>query len=303
MGECRNCGASELQELGSIGLIAPFFLKRVLGIEVRAVRSLTPVKQKIRELAGLPLRLMTTGATQNAYADMQICLRCSFIQTCVPFHDDDIMRLYVDYRSETYNRERIQYEPTYAPIAAAVGQNEVEIRNRTTALAAFLRRSVPDAAFPTMLDFGGSDGKFMPRLPGSKYVYEISNIAPVPGVTRIGSEAELGTYSIVFLAHVTEHVPHPLQLVRKVSAYVEPGGYLYIETPQEIPDETRDRMRRREVRGQVYLHEHINSYCMPAVRALLESAGFAVVDAERAIVDVGWATGVHLRILGRKSDA
>ena len=33
MGECRNCGAQATRDLGFIGEIAPFFLKRVLNLE------------------------------------------------------------------------------------------------------------------------------------------------------------------------------------------------------------------------------------------------------------------------------
>jgi hypothetical protein len=48
------------------------------------------------------------------------------------------------------------------------------------------------------------------------------------------------------------------------------------------------------------IHEHINYYCVRAVAALLETAGFSVVAIESAPVDVGWAKSVHIRALGRK---
>jgi hypothetical protein len=210
------------------------------------------------------------------------------------------MRLYLDYRSPSYNEERIRYEPSYAAIAAAVGQDESEVNVRTTALNAFLRRTLSPNVSHSMLDYGGSDGKFMPDLPGAKFVYEISNIDPMPGVIRIQSESELGTYSIVLLAHVTEHVPHPLKLVQQLSKYVEPGGHLYIETPQEITDRDRDGLLRGSRSCEFGIHEHINQYCVPAVSSLLNSAGFIVSAIESSPVDVGWAKSVHIRALGRK---
>ncbi|MFZ0416971.1 MAG: class I SAM-dependent methyltransferase [Candidatus Sulfotelmatobacter sp.] len=210
------------------------------------------------------------------------------------------MRLYVDYRSPAYNRQRIQWEPEYAAIAAAVGSDPLEVRTRTAALTAFLSKELRTSDPITLLDYGGSDGRFIPDIPGSKFVYEISNIDPVPGVTRIKSESELGTYSLVLLAHVTEHVPNPLNLVRKLSGYVEGGGYLYIETPQEISDQQRDELRNGARRFDIPIHEHINSYCVPAVAALLEAAGFTIVALESASVDLGWVKGIHLRALGRK---
>jgi hypothetical protein len=298
--ECRNCGRTQLKDLGAIGKVNPFFLKRALGIELRIPRSPSAVKQKVRDIVAAPMSLFSRVTSQSAFVEMQVCEHCSFIQTSIPFHDDEIMRLYADYRSPSYHRQRIQYEPEYAAIAAAVGYDPVEVSTRTTALTALLRKQLRTADPITILDYGGSDGRFIPDIPGSKFVYDISNLNPVPGVTRIRSESELGTYSLVLLAHVTEHVTHPLNLVRKLSAYVEPGGHLYIETPQEIPDQQRDGLRNGVSRFDIPIHEHINSYCVPAVAALLEAAGFSIVAIESAFVDLGWVKGVHLRALGRK---
>ena len=303
MSECRNCGWSVLEELGPIGRVAPFFLKRALGLELRYARSPNRLKQTIRELAKRGHSVLSRLAGQHAFVEMQLCSICSFMQTKIPFHDEDVMRLYRDYRSASYNRERIQYEPSYASIAAEVGQDELEVRNRSDGLTTFLHGSMEPMEVPTLLDYGGSDGRFIPEFPGAKFVYEVSDIKPVPGVIRIESEAALKKYSIVLLAHVIEHVPNPLNLVRTVASYVESGGYLYIETPQEIPDTKRERLRRGAVQFDISIHEHINSYCVPAVSRLLESAGLEVVKIESTRVNVGWAEAVHIRALGRKKSA
>ena len=301
MSECRNCGSSELRDLGPIGMVQPFFLKRVFGMELRVPRSPNAVKQKIRDLATLSISLLSRLITPFAFVEMQLCAHCSFIQTKLPFHDEDIRRLYRDYRSPTYNQERIHFEPEYAQIATAIGQDQREVSARQSALSQFLRKSMQTSDAHTILDYGGSDGRFIPDIPGSKFVYEISNMDPLPGVTRIKSESGLRTYCIVLFAHVTEHIPHPLNLVRKLSAYVESGGYLYIETPQDISDAQRADLQRSALRMNIGIHEHINYYCVPAVAALLEAAGFTVAAIESTPVDVGWAKSVHIRALGRKS--
>lgn len=303
MSECRNCGRSELHDLGRIGMVQPFFLKRVFGVELRAPRSQSAVKQKIRDLATVFMSFFPRATMPFAFMEMQLCTRCFFIQTKIPFHDEDIMRLYLDYRSPSYNQERIRYEPEYAKIAAEVGQAQREVSSRKSALSAFLRKGLQTSDAHTILDYGGADGRFMPDIPGSKFVYEISNVDPVPGVVRIKSESELGSYSVVLFAHVTEHVPHPLSVVRKLSAHVEPGGYLYIETPQEISDQKRSELQHSALRLDIGIHEHINYYCVPAVAALLEAAGFTVVAIESTPVDVGWAKSSHIRALGRKPPA
>jgi len=290
----------ELQDLGPVGKVNPFFLKRALGMEIRSPRSPSALKQALRDLINAPMTMFSRLTARFVFVDMQLCKHCSFIQTGIPFHDDDIARLYVDYRSPSYHEERTKYEPEYAAIAAAVGYDPVEIRTRTTALKAFLEKHVRMSETSTILDFGGSDGRFIPDVPGAKLVYDISNVDPIPGVSRIKSEAELGTYSVVLLSHVTEHVTHPLKLVKNLRSYLEPGGHLYIETPQETSDEQRVELQSGRARFDIPVHEHINSYCLPAVSALLEAGGYDVVASESTPVDIGWVQGVHLRALGRK---
>lgn len=300
MSECRNCGASRLLDLGPIGKILPFFLKRTLGIELRFPRSPDSVKQRIRDLITLPINLLSRVTYQSAFVEMQLCEHCSFIQTSIPFHEDDLKRLYLDYRSPAYCQQRVHYEPEFAAIAEQVGYDPAEIRVRTSALNAFLRHHLPTNGPLTILDYGGSDGRFIPDIPGSKFVYDISNLDPLPGVTRIQSESELVTYSLVLLAHVVEHVAHPLHLLQKLREYVRPGGYLYIETPQETTDEQRAKLRNGRARFDLGIHEHVNYYCVQAVAALLEAAGFSLIATECTHVDAGWAKALHIRALGRK---
>jgi hypothetical protein len=300
---CRNCGRGELQDLGPIGRVNPFFLKRALGMEIRSPKTPNALKQRIRDLVQVSLSVFSRITAQFAFVEMQLCSICSFIQTAAPFHDDQISRLYLDYRSPSYNQERINYESEYASIAASVGYDPVEIQTRTNALTKFLQKHLQSSDMRSVLDYGGSDGRFIPDIAGSKFVYEISSTKPIPGVTRVTSESELGTYSIVLLAHVTEHVPNPLKLVEELKAYIEPGGYLYIETPQEISDQQRTDLQNGNARFDIPIHEHINFYCLPAVSCLLEAAGFGLVATESAPVDLGWIRGVHLRALGRNGSA
>ena len=300
MNPCRNCGADGLQELGFIGKLAPFFLKRVFGMRVGVPVSPSPLKQLLRKAAGVPQRMLERVNQPSVFVEMQLCPQCSFLQTKEPFAEQAINRLYLDYRSESYNRERIEYEPSYAAIAAQVGQDDTELQVRVTAATAFLQTNVEIGEGFTVLDYGGADGKFLPRIAAEKFVFEISNIEPIAGVTRIHSEAEMGTYSLVQLAHVIEHVVQPLELVKHVAAKVAPGGYLYLETPQELTDAERLQLQTGSAQRVVTIHEHINSYCVEPVRKLIESAGLRPVAIEAEPVDVGWATATHIRALGRR---
>ena len=300
MGICRNCGSPELRELGSIGKIAPFFLKRVFQIEMRVPVSPHPLKEFVRRIGRPGQRLFSKIYSKEAYLAMEICMDCSFVQTKYPFPEAWITRLYQDYRSDSYNRERIRFEPGYRLIADRVGVDRTEIANRVQAATEFLKGKLEIGPEFTMLDYGGADGRFLPDLPAEKYVYEISDIAPIGGVHRVATEAELRVYSYVHLAHVLEHLVQPLELVRRVVNYIQPGGYLYVEVPQEIPDADLRRLQEGKGKTELHVHEHINAYSTSAVRKLFEAVGLEVVAIQADRMDVGWASAVHLRALARK---
>ncbi len=301
MNICRNCGSPELRELGFIGRIAPFFLKRVLGIEMRVPVSPHPLKELLRTI-GRPVRQVFSKIySKEAYLEMQICEGCSFVQARWPFPEEWITRLYVDYRSESYNRERTHYEPSYRAISDRVGVDRVEVANRVEAATKFLEGKLEIGADFTMLDYGGADGRFLPGIGARKFVYEISDMAPVDGVTRIGTEEQLGFYGYVHLAHVLEHVVEPLALARRVVERIQPGGYLYVEVPQEIADGDLRALEHGKRRLEIGVHEHINAYSIPAVTKLFEAVGLDLIAIRADNMDVGWARATHIRALGRKS--
>lgn len=144
-----------------------FFLKRVFGAELRTPRSPNAVKQRIRELVGVFLSWMSRVSTSFAFVEMQLCKRCSFIQTKITLRDEDIARLYGDYRSLSHNRERISYEPEYAYIASAIGQAESEVSTRRTALNSFPNKVLNACDEDTILDYGGAEGRFIPDILGA----------------------------------------------------------------------------------------------------------------------------------------
>jgi hypothetical protein len=72
-------------------------------------KSTSRFKQIICSLAALPMPFVSRLRSIYAFVELQVCSHCSFIQTKIPFDEDDIIRLYVDYREPSYNRERIQY--------------------------------------------------------------------------------------------------------------------------------------------------------------------------------------------------
>jgi hypothetical protein len=297
--ECRNCGARITKDLGFIGEVAPFFLKRVLNLEYGLAPSGHPVKRLLRRI-GLFSNGFQKVYGKSVFVEIEICPACSFIQTKVPFPEEAIGRLYTDYRSDSYNLERIRYEPEYAAIASQVGNCAQEIQTRKVGLSQWLSGKFKVEGDFSMLDYGGADGRFLPDLPGEKYVFDISDIAPAEGIKRIRGESELSSYSYIQLAHVLEHVSYPLVLTRKAVSSLKDSGYLYIEVPQELSDEAISQLGTQRNKVRLPIHEHINQYSVRAVTELLQSAGLTVVAVQAEVTDLGWTKGTIIRALGRK---
>lgn len=299
MDECRNCGARALSDLGFVGEIAPFFLKRVLNLECGMAPSPNPVKRFFRKISAAG-RFAQKIYGRSALAEMQICRACSFVQTKRPFPDEAIGQLYADYRSDSYNRERIHYEPEYASIASSVGHCPQEVHSRTAGLTRWLTSKLDIDQNFSMLDYGGADGRFLPDLMGDKFVFDISPVAPAEGIAKIDKESDLGSYTYVQLAHVLEHVSSPLELTRKAARVLKNSGYLYIEVPQELDDATLRRLAEGNPNIKVYIHEHINRYCVKSVTELLRVLGLSPVAIQSEVADFGWTKATIIRALANK---
>jgi hypothetical protein len=96
---------------------------------------------------------------------------------------------------------------------------------------------------------------------------------------------------------VLEHVPEPLALLKHVSSFVKPAGYLYIELPQDLSDAQITEFKHRPVRLGVPIHEHINAYCIQSLTCLVKAAGLDLISIESTAVELGWITGTNLRAL------
>jgi hypothetical protein len=299
VGECRNCGAQVTRDLGFIGAIAPFFLKRVLNLEYNLAPSGHPLKRFLRRIGFLSKSFQKIYG-KSVLVEIEICTSCLFIQTKIPFPDEAIGRLYSDYRSDSYNQERIRYEPEYAALAPQVGSCTQEIQARKVGLTRWLTGKLDVESNFSMLDYGGADGKFLPNLRGEKYVFDISDIAPAEGIIRIRDESGLGSYSYVQLAHVLEHVPYPLLLTRKAASFLKDSGYLYIEVPQELSDEVTTRLANGDKTIRLDIHEHINRYSVKSATELLRSAGLSLAAIQSEVMDLGWVKATIVRALGRK---
>ncbi len=300
MNQCRNCGSVNLRELGFVGRLAPFFLKRVLRVELKTCVSANPLKRLLQRLTAIAQPLVSRIHPTVATVELQSCLNCSFVQTRFPFTEEDLGRLYVDYRSDSYNAERSHYEPSYAAIAAEVGRYSNGDMNRISDITHWVQSKV-DLNGKSMLDYGGADGQYLPSFVGNKYVFEVSNIDPVQGVVRISDESMLQTYSYIQLSHVLEHVTEPLQMVKRVSKYLAEDGYLLVEVPQDLSTDLLKKIQTGKTNVFIGVHEHINNYSSLSVQKLIAAAGLKIVAIETFPVVSPVAKQDYVRALAKRS--
>lgn len=300
MKRCRNCGSVDLLELGFIGTLAPFFLKRVYKAEQVTRRPSHPLKQRLQRWTK-PIHLLASRLHPSAVAvALQSCRNCSFVQAKFPFPEEGIASLYSDYRSETYLRERCHYEPSYAAVAHLVGQYTERGLDRSSALTKWLEDRI-NLNGSSILDYGGANGQFLPTCRGDKYVFEISDIEPYQGVTRISDVSLLQKYSYIQLAHVLEHVNEPLQMVKHVATHLDNDGYLLIEVPQDQSSEFLKQLQTGDAAGaSITVHEHINNYCTLSVEKLIEAAGLELVSIEAVPIEGPLAKQDFIRALAKR---
>jgi hypothetical protein len=206
-------------------------------------------------------------ASQKIYAksllaEMEICERYSFIQCRKHFPEDAAACTRLC--SDSYNQERIQYEPEYSSIAPHVGVCKQEVQTRKIGLAPWLRGKVnPETGFPRSTMAAPME-YFLPDLPGRKYVFDISDIALADGITRVKSESELG-YPYIQLRTVLIMSHFHWLWPKKAASFLDDSGHLCIEVPQELCDEVRAQLASRGKNIRLTIHEHINQYCLSSV--------------------------------------
>jgi 2-polyprenyl-3-methyl-5-hydroxy-6-metoxy-1,4-benzoquinol methylase len=84
----------------------------------------------------------------------------------------------------------------------------------------------------------------------------------------------LGTFDVVTLYHVLEHIPFPLAALEKIQRFVAPGGLLVLEVPNV--EGLHARLKGRN--WQYFEQHHVNYFSRRHLRILAEHLGFKVLS-------------------------
>jgi hypothetical protein len=281
---CLCCDGADFKEFGA--LIAPFVSSYILN---------TPSR---------PTLLLE-------------CRSCGFRFFEERFSEDEASRLYHEYRGEGYLRSRHACEPWYTKaVNDRIGCNPAEVKFRKKLSGSFIKEHSVGSSVASVLDWGGDRGQFIPDDFANKYVFDVSGVPPLDGITGIGKD-DLGQmrFDVVMLAHVLEHLSDPRPTLEAIRLRLADEGLLFVEVPYERYDlrfakrsagfmaylrmvtagpsklltaldfySTAFRLRFGMVPplGFPKLHEHINFFNETSLSKLLEKSGFRLVSCRRA---------------------
>lgn len=277
---CICCGGDRLEK--SPAVLMPFVAYRVFGHE------------PVEITAEWGLRDLRQGMAYTLCNSLQ-CQDCGALFLDFRFTDEQMAALYHNYRDELYNAQRMRFEPGYANVVAHYQQRAAYLDE----VEAWLAPRLPEA--PAVLDWGGDSGINSPFRERNRllHIHDISGVELVPGAERVDLE-RIGrnAYDLVTCSQVLEHVPFPLELLKRMLPALGPGTLLYLEVPHEAL--VREHPGSLELAPlKRHWHEHINFYTETSMRRLLERLGLSVVDVLRLPVDVGWTRSEVMGVLAR----
>ena len=221
---CRSCNSKSCTTRPAI--LAPFIVKRIFDMTPEPTSSLYNIPNQVNYF---PCKTM-------------ICNNCGFVSVNILFDDEEMSRLYTDYRDEKYNATRLEFEPTY--------NNEVFDKRHEyvdEVSQPFIRENTH--GIKTLIDFGGYDGLNTPNIGINRYVYDICNVDSKVQITNT-----LFKCDIITCMHVLEHAPNPNKIIEEIKGNAK---YYYFEVPKD------------NVSNKEFWHEHINCFSMDSFSYLL----------------------------------
>lgn len=248
------------------------------------------------------------------------CRDCGFLFYNPRLENEDLQRLYRNYRSDEYQKMRNASEAWYTQQFNYDLASPASYQKRRSILRPILQQHLEGRTISTVLDYGGDRGDLVAGLiDGAKaFVFDISGIPAAEGVTATTNPAECRA-DLVVNSNVLEHVGFPREHVEELFAASPDGGLIYMEVPAENPFESSRLLRRTAqiavmtltrpaIAPQVarpaslyMMHEHINYWNERTLTTLVQVCG-GTVHASGAYpssgragnADMAWCLASHI---------
>jgi hypothetical protein len=263
---CVCCGSSKLSF--SPAILMPFIAHRVFNWKPVSIDSTWGLKS------------IPEGRAFSICNSIE-CGSCGLLFLDIRFDDQEMARLYDDYRGPAYTQLRDNYEPGYALKSEELEREFSYIDSIEDFLSPLLQFPV------SILDWGGDTGLNTPFKNKSRKIdiFDISNKQPLPGMAVVDkSEALKNSYDLIVCSHVLEHVSYPSDVLEDIRKVMKNDTILYIELPVEnlMLEKTTDRLFKKR-----HWHEHINFFTETSLRRLVERlnlqlAKFSILEVNTA---------------------
>lgn len=239
------------------------------------------------------------------------CKNCGFAYFNYRFSEEEVKKLYKNYRDDEYQNLRQESESWYtADINKLIGNNKKEIYSRNKNLTNLLKKTklfYPDKNM-NVLDFGGDSGQFIPEFLNicNRYVYDISDKKVLEGIKTLKTldECYHQQYDLIICANVLEHVVNPDETLKVLKSLLSKNGLLYIEVPYDSPFyknfflnfqylfnpyfKKKDILKyffSRFLKSYYTMHEHINYFTEKSVQNLLKNNDFKLLSSDISKID------------------
>jgi SAM-dependent methyltransferase len=257
--ECVCCGNKTLKS--SPAILMPFISHRIFGWAPTVIDD------------SWGLLTINTGVAYSICSSL-FCADCRFLFLDMRFSEEELEKLYDDYRGEKYNALREFYEPGYTERNESLNAGIEYLRE----IEKFLE---PYLTFPlTILDWGGDTGKNTPfrEKNSSLDIYDISKKNVTFGANQISKEEAFEKkYDLVVCSNVLEHVSFPSDLLSEIVRAMDSGSILYIETPlEDLVLNGGDDLHLKKK----HWHEHINFFSEQSLRSLVQNVGLEVLSLD-----------------------
>lgn len=245
------------------------------------------------------------------------CRSCGFAFYNPRLDDADLRNLYQGYRSNEYIQMRHSTEPWYTASFNADLCAPANYEKRRARLAPILKEHLGERKISRVLDHGGDHGDLVLGLieGAEPFVYDISGVAPAPGV-KATTDPQAIKADLIINSNVLEHVGFPRALVADILRAAPDRGLIFLEVPCEVATGASRILRRIAQIGimGVYkpslvpyilrpaamymMHEHINYFTERSLTELMQKCGATIMSsgayfssARTGSADVAWCLG------------
>ncbi len=223
---------------------------------------------------------------RGAQAYQRAFLRCALCRHWYSQNPLNLSRLYDSaYVSATYGEG---LRETFQRILALPPEGS-DNAARVARVLQFARSRLASGRPPTLLDIGSGLGVFPYRMKEAGWdctvidpdARAVEHAATMVGVRAIRgdfltiSPEQVGTFDLVTLNKVLEHVVDPVRMLERATGYLKTDGWVYIELPDgEVA--SHHGSHREE-----FFIEHHHAFSVGSLNMLADRAGFLALSVER----------------------